>query len=102
MSTQYERPISGKLTREDFKTLKECDDEILNIQQIKKNMVKENAERTALNNILTAIENYYRLANWSRGNSFFKEVLIEKGFRYTKKKIDGFHVLTPSGEKIKI
>ena len=103
MQTLKDRPLNCRLKREDFETRRDCEEEILNIQRIKREMVKENAERTALNNILTAINDYYRLAHWARiGSPYDKKNLKEARYRYTEKKIEGFYILTPSGDKIEI
>ena len=66
MSTQYERPASGKLTREDFNTITECDKEILNIKWILEDM---DAERIAQSKIIAALGDYNDIINAAHGSS---------------------------------
>ena len=83
MATLKDRPLNSKLTRDDFNTRRECEDEIHNIRQIKKAIQKESAERAALDCVVSAM----------------------RGFRYRSSyahMMDSFYILTPSGEKIQI
>ena len=66
MPTQYERPASAKLKREDFSTLSECDREILNIKWIMQDM---DAERIAQRKIIAALGEYKSVMDAAHGNA---------------------------------
>ena len=83
MTTLKNRPLNCKLTRDDFETRRECEDEIINIRQIKKDIQKERAEFAALDCMTSAM----------------------RGFRHRSSHahmVDTFYIITPSGEKIKV
>ena len=55
MSTQNNRPLTGKLKREDFSSIVECDREILNLKWMIFDM---HAERIAQDKIIAVLGNY--------------------------------------------